>query len=47
MSLTTEERGAGYEANHKDKKGGGNNGEPASQARVHVFKGIQNSLGEN
>lgn len=43
LSCTTgkgKERGAGYEADNKDKKGGGNNGEQTSQAGVHTFKGI-------
>lgn len=34
------EGGTQYEENHKDKKGGGNNGEQTSQAGVHTFKGI-------
>lgn len=38
--LVPQERGAGYEADNKDKKGGGNNGEQTSQAGVHTFKGI-------
>ena len=36
--LITKERGAGYEADNKDKKGGGNKGELDSQVEVHTFK---------